>query len=114
MKRAFKRELNGNTWNEIHIVDDETNEFTQYMQDKKFGFTFSQYTDSVIKMGYTSAKECIKQLKERNLIGNEVNYDEQMESERIGKINLLAEQKRIKNNPEEYNRRLAALGMGCK
>jgi hypothetical protein len=108
MKRVFKRELS-NTWNEIHVIDEETNEFTQYMQDKQFGFTFSHSTQSVIEMGYTSTINCIKKLSERKILGTEVNYEEQMESERIGHINLLAEQKRIKSNPEEYRSRLAML-----
>jgi hypothetical protein len=111
MKRVFKRELKGNAWNEIHIIDDETNELIQYMQDKRLGFTFSRYTNLIFKMGYISTNDCIKSLKDRGILGIEVNYNEQMESERIGQINLETEQKRIKSNPIEYKQRIAALGM---
>lgn len=111
MKRVFKKETNFN-WNEIRIFDDETNEFTHYMQDSELGFTFSNYTQTIQQMEYNSIQEMIKALKERNILGKEVNYDEQMESERIGQINLLEERKRIKGNPVEYKQRIAALGMG--
>jgi hypothetical protein len=111
MIRTFKRVLNSNTWNEIHIVDTETGEYKHYMQDKAFGFAFSQDSGIVSDIGYKSVNEYLKTLKERNYLGEEVDYTEQIESERIGQINLKAEQERIKSNSVEYNRRLAALSM---
>jgi hypothetical protein len=108
MKRVFKKSTSFN-WSEVIIVDDETNEFTQYCQDNEIGFTFSHYTNTLEKMFYKSADDCIKRLTERGILGTEVDYERQIESERRGQIRLKAEQERIKSNPIEYKQRLAAL-----
>lgn len=39
-------------------------------------------------MGYDSVKACIKELKQRNFLGQEIDYTEQLKSEKIGLINL--------------------------
>lgn len=108
MKRVFKKSTCFN-WSEIKIIDDETNEFTQYMQDNEIGFIFSRFTEPLEKMFYKSANDCIKRLTERGILGTEVDYEQQIESERIGRIKLKVEQERIKSNPLEYKQRLAAL-----
>jgi hypothetical protein len=108
MKRAFRKNTSFN-WSEIRIIDDEENTFTQYMQDNEIGFTFSHYSDTLEKMFYKSADDCIKRLTERGILGIEVDYEQQKESERIGQIKLKTEQERIKNNPLEYKQLIAAL-----
>lgn len=114
--RVFKRELKNR--NEIRIINFETGEFTSYHQDKNLGFPFgSIQSETVTEMGYKNIKECVKALKERNFLGNEVDYKDQKESERIGYINLGVE--RIKRNNrintldfEDVIERLSGYGMG--
>jgi hypothetical protein len=108
MKRLFKKNTCFN-WSEIKIIDTEENTFTQYLQDNEIGFIFSKSTDTLEKMFYSSADDCIKRLTERGILGTEVDYEQQIESERIGQIRLKSEQERIKKNPLEYKQRIAAL-----
>lgn len=111
MKRVFKRVLPHKAWDEIHLFDYENNTMETYMQDRQFGFTFSHHKLNIEKWGYPTINVAIKELNNRNYLGIEQNYDEQMENETQGKINLKVEQERIKNNPLEYKRRVAGLGM---
>jgi hypothetical protein len=111
MIRIFEHPTN-KRWKELVLIDDEQDLIKIYCQDKEFGFTFSEYKTSLKKYGYTSADDYKKTMKQRYNGIIEVNAEQQIESERIGLIKLKEEQERIRNNPEEYNRRLAALGMG--
>lgn len=115
MIKAFKKECS--QYHEVRIINLETGEFTRYFQDKHIGFTFSNYTTTVFEMGYKSVNECIKTLKDRNFLGNEVDCKEQKESERIGYINLGVE--RIKragrintNDFEDVCNKFSNYGMG--
>jgi hypothetical protein len=117
MIKTFKKELNSHDYNEIRIINLESGEFTHYFQDKNIGFIFSDYTTTVFEMGYKSVKECIKELRSRGLLGQEVDYKEQKESERIGYIKLGVE--RIKragrvntNDFEDVITKLSKYGMG--
>ena len=117
MIKTFKKELKNYTYNEIHLINTDTGEFTQYMQDKNIGFIFSDYNTNVFKMGYKSIEECLKSLKERNLLGQEIEYTTQKETERIGYIKLGVE--RIKragrintNDFEDICNKLFKYGMG--
>lgn len=98
MKQVFKKEHNTNSLQsyEVKIIDLETGEFKSYFQDKNIGFIFSMYKTTTEKMGYKTIKECLKSLKLRELLGNEVDYTEQIQSEKIGFINLGVD--RIKRN----------------
>lgn len=89
MKRVFKEDK-GQDY-QIKIIDLEANTMTLYSQDKSYGlgFVFSEpFTQTIQEWGYTSAKDCIKKLKSRGLLTNEVDYQEQLQSEKIGFINL--------------------------
>lgn len=115
MIKIFKNERND--YNEIRVINDETGEYTSYLQDKVIGFTYSIYNTNIFDMGYKSAKECLKTLKERKFLGIAVDYKEQKESERIGYIKLGAE--RIKragrintNDFEDICNKLSNYGMG--
>jgi len=116
--RTFVREYKNHFWNEIKIIDFETGSFTQYNVDDNIGFPFgTPWKTTVFEMGYTSVKECLKTLKERNLLGHEVDNAEQKESERIGYIKLGVE--RIKRagrintgDFEDVCNKLSKYGMG--
>jgi hypothetical protein len=86
MIRVFKKEGHDN--DEIRVIDTEIGTFKHYLVDKKIGFPYSFYETNVFDMGYVSAKECIEVLKERKIIGAEIDYKVQKEAERIGYINL--------------------------
>ena len=116
--KTFVKEYKNHGWNEIKIIDFETGEFTQYNECNTIGFPFgTPYQTTVLEMGYTSVKECLKTLKERNLLGYEVDIKEQKESERIGYIKLGVE--RIKRagrvNTKDFEGicdKLGGYGMG--
>lgn len=89
MKRVFKED-NGQDY-QIKVIDLETNTMTLYHQDKSYGlgFVFSElFTKTIQEWGYSSANDMIKKLKKRGLLTNEVDYEEQLKSEKIGFINL--------------------------
>jgi hypothetical protein len=88
MIKAYKKELPYKDWNEVRIIDLETGDFRYYMQDKKIGFIFSEYKTNINAMGYKTAKECLKTLKSRDCLGKEIDYTEQLQSEKSGFINL--------------------------
>lgn len=100
------------TWRELVMIDEENDIIKIYCQDKKFGFPFSEYSTSLNKYGYKSADEYKRTMKHRDNGTIEINTEEQLESERIGLINLKVEQERIRSNPEEYKQRLASLFSG--
>lgn len=116
--RTFVREYKNHFWNEIKIIDFETGAFTQYNVCNAIGFPFgTPWKTTVFEMGYTSVKECLKTLKERNFLGYEVDCKEQKESERVGYINLGVE--RIKRagrvNTKDFEdvcNKLSGYGMG--
>jgi len=118
MIKTFVEEHKNHGWNEIKIIDFETGEFTQYNTNRNIGFPFGNpYSTTVFKMGYSSVKECLKSLKERNILGYEIDHAEQKESERMGYINLGVE--RIKragrintNDFEDVCNKLSNYGMG--
>jgi len=59
------------------------------MQSKNTRFPFGKPFDSSMEdMGYTSVKECIKSLKGRGLLGEEIALNELKEIERMGYIQL--------------------------
>lgn len=89
MKKAYKKELKNSKLDEVRIIDPETGYFKSYHTNKEFGFPFGiPMETTVFEMGYSSVKECLKALKDRNYLGKEVNYKEQMEQDRIGYLNL--------------------------
>jgi len=76
-------------WNYIRIFDEDNNTFLQYTVDSEHGFPFGNpYKTTFSDMGYHSVKEAFFTLKERNLLGEEISYKEQRESERNGLIEL--------------------------
>jgi len=118
MIKTYVKEYKNHGWNEIKIIDFETGDFTQYNVDSCIGFPFgTPWKTNIFEMGYKSVNECLKTLKERNLLGHEVDYKEQKESERIGYINLGVE--RIKRagriNTKDFEdvcNKLSKYGMG--
>jgi len=115
MIKAFKKEYKD--WYEIKIINMETGDFTQYDQDKTIGFTFSHYKTDVFKMGYDSVKICLKELKQRDFLGKEINYTEQLKNEKIGLINLGVEKikrhKRVNTNDfKDVVEKLQNYGLG--
>lgn len=119
MKKVFKMEHNTKSLNsyDIKIIDMENETFTHYLQDKSLGFIYSEYTRNIKDMGYKDAKDCIKKLKSRDLLKNEVDYEEQKQSEKLGFINLGVD--RIKRNKrvntkdfEDVVIKLAQYGLG--
>lgn len=88
MIKCFKREESANNNYEIKLINFENGDFTQYFQDKNLGFIYSTHKTNIKNMGYKSIKECIKTLKQRGFLGQEINLEEQKKSEKIGYINL--------------------------
>jgi hypothetical protein len=116
MKKVFVQETINNNY-EVRIFNMESGEFSHYYQDKNIGFTFSEYTTTAADMGYKSINDCLKQLKHRFDLGQEVDYQEQLRSEKIGWINLGVE--RIKRNKrvntrdfEDIIQKLSKYGLG--
>lgn len=96
MKKVYKEVVNASTKDmkdvfQIKIIDTEKETFTTYFQTSNLGFPFGKkFTQNITDMGYADTKDCIKKLTERGLIHkkNLVDYQEQLESEKIGYINL--------------------------
>ena len=87
MKRVFIKEVE--KMKEIRIFDLDNNTFTFYYHSKNLGFKFGVEKSFLIEeMGYKSIKHMIKELKKRNLLGNETSYQELLELEKIGYIKL--------------------------
>lgn len=68
-------------------------------------------------MGYDSVKACIKELKHRDFLGQEIDYNEQKSSEKYGWINLGIDRiKRAKRvNTDDFKdviEKLKAYGLG--
>jgi len=116
--KTFVKEYKNHGWNEIKVIDFETSELTQYNVDDKIGFPFgTPYQTNIFEMGYKSVNDCLKTLKERNLLGYEIDHSEQKESERIGYINLGIERiKRVgRVNTKDFEdvcNKLSGYGMG--
>ena len=116
MIKVFKRECIN--YNEVRIINIKTGEITSYHTHKDIGCPFGiPYKTTVFEMGYKSVNECLKTLKERKFLGNEVDYKEQKEVERIGYIKLGIE--RIKKagrinttDFEDICNKLSNYGMG--
>ncbi|EQC1535463.1 hypothetical protein [Clostridium botulinum] len=88
MIKCFKKNYQ-NKWYEIRVLNTETGEFIFYHQTKEMGFPFGKpYKTTVAKMGYKDTKHCLKELKNRGLLGKEINLEEQQQSEKTGYINL--------------------------
>jgi hypothetical protein len=109
MIRVFKKEGNDN--DEIRIIDTEIGTFKYYLVDKNIGFPYGFYETNVFDMGYISAKECIKVLKGRKQLGNEVEYNKQRELERLGYINLGIFRLKREGNIEDICNKLMTYGM---
>lgn len=87
MKRAFVQEQKNHY--EVRIIDTENNTFHKHMQSKNARFPFGKpFESSMEDMGYINAKECIKSLKGRGLLGEEIALNELKEIERMGYIQL--------------------------
>ena len=87
MKRVFIKEVE--KMKEIRIFDLDNNTFTFYYHSKNLGFKFGVEKSFLIEeMGYKSIKYMIKELKKRNLLGNETSYQELLKLEKIGYIKL--------------------------
>jgi len=116
--KTFVREYKNYGWNEIKVIDIETGDFTQYNVNCNMGFPFgTPCKTTVFEMGYKSVNECLKVLKGRNFLGYEIDRKKQMESEKIGYINLGVE--RIKRagrvNTKDFEdiiNKLSAYGLG--
>lgn len=90
MKRVFIKEVE--KMKEIRIFDLDNNTFTFYYHSKNLGFKFGVEKSFLIEeMGYKSIKHMIKELKKRNLLGNETSYQELLKLEKIGYIKLGAD-----------------------
>lgn len=90
MKRVFIKEVE--KMKEIRIFDLDNNTFTFYYHSKNLGFKFGVEKSFLIEeMGYKSIKHMIKELKKRNLLGNETSYQEFLKLEKIGYIKLGAD-----------------------
>lgn len=113
MIRIFEHPSNeSKEWRELILIDDEKEIIKIYCQNNKLGFPFSEHVTSLKEYGYKSADDYKRTMKQRNNGTIEIDVDKQLESERIGLINLKAEQERIKDDPLEYKRRLSALRLG--
>lgn len=116
MIKVFKKDYK--QWNEIKIINMETGEFTSYNQHKTIGFPFGKpYETTVQQMGYKDVKSCLKELKNRNFLGQEISYSEQMENEKNGYIKLGADRikrhKRINTNDfKDVIEKLKNYGLG--
>lgn len=87
MKRAFIKEYPNRF--EVKIIDIENNMYHQHMQSKNSRFPFGSPIDYTMKdMGYDNAKDCIKKLKARKQLGDEIDLTELKEVERTGYIKL--------------------------
>lgn len=87
MKRVFIEETQ--VCNAIRIIDTEAQTYHMHSTEKHLGFPFGIPMDEPIqKMGYKDANDCIKQLKSRGYLPVEIDYKEQMESERLGLLKL--------------------------
>lgn len=89
MKKVFKEDKGQNY--QIKIIDLEKNTITLYSQDKNYGLGFvfgKPFTQTIEEWGYKSPNDYIKKLKARGILGVEVDYEEQLRSEKIGFINL--------------------------
>lgn len=86
-KRIFKKV--SKSYNTIRILDFDNNTFTQYNTSTNIGFPFGiPYIATAQEMGYKDLKECYKSLKTRKILGEEIDYKEQRETERIAYIQL--------------------------
>jgi len=117
MIKAFKQETSNKKYYEIKVMNMETGDFKHYMQDKEVGFIFGYSECTVIKMGYTSIAECLKEIKRRKSLGTEIDYKEQRESEKLGFINLGVLRIKRKNRVntkdfEDVIQRLSSYGLG--
>lgn len=93
--RVFKEVRN--VCNTIRVFDFDNNIFTQYNTAENANFPFGvPFTKTAKEMGYKDLKECYKSLKNRNQLGEEIDYKEQREAERLGYIYLGVE--RIKQH----------------
>ena len=95
MKRVFFEEHVG--FKTMQMFDTEKQTVTLYQQNKEFGFPLKKYTYTVEQMGFDTVEQMIKLNKSgRGLYKNEIDYKEQIESEKIGLLKLGAE--RIKDH----------------
>lgn len=118
MKRVFREDRGQNY--QIKVIDLEENTLTLYDQDKSYGLGFpfgEPFTKTIEEWGYNSVEDCIKKLKARGLITNEVDYQEQLQSEKIGFINLgvdrIKRHNRINTNDfKDVIEKLSKYGLG--
>lgn len=117
MVKAFKRENPYQDYDEVTIINIDNGAFSQYLQDKQIGFIFDIWNTNYKEMGYKSVDECLKTLKQRNILGKEIDYEQQRQSEKIGYINLGIE--RIKRHNrintldfDDVIKKLADYGLG--
>jgi hypothetical protein len=117
MIKAYKKVLKARDYNEIRIIDTDTGNFVSYMQNKNIGFIFSEWKTNIKDMGYKTVKECLNTLKERNFLGEEVDYSQQKQSEKIGFIRLGIERIKRHNrvNTQDFDdviNKLSDYGLG--
>lgn len=90
---AYKTKHPGH--NHIRLIDAETGEVTRYTTDDKTDFVFGeQYKSTVKEMGYRSAKEFLRELRQRGILGEEIDLKEQQAKEAAGAIWLKEERAR--------------------
>ena len=117
MIKVFRQETSNKKYWELRIFNMENGDFHHYMQDKEIGFIFGDYPTTVTKIGYESITDCMKELKSRKLLGTEVDYKEQRESEKIGFINLgvLRIKRKGRVNTKDFEdiiQKLSSYGLG--
>ena len=114
MIKVYKSE--SENWNGITIINTETSNIKMYRVAKEGWIIGNVWSKNAIEMGYNNLTECIKILKDRNFLGNEIDYKEQKESERLGYIHLGVERIKLNNRVntkdfEDIIQKLSAYGM---
>ncbi|HSH51777.1 MAG TPA: hypothetical protein VK982_08650 [Bacteroidales bacterium] len=90
MLKVYKRD-EGNFY-KIQILDTETENYQSYMTDKKYNIPIHEnYRTDIRAIGYKNIDDFLKTLEKRKFLGDEINFAEQKELERIGFIKLGAD-----------------------
>lgn len=80
---------------DAHEIDTETGRIKIYCINKGedncgIDFPYSEYETTAAELGYSSTNECLRELKRRKILGDEVPHDRQRANE-IGACLLLAQ-----------------------
>lgn len=116
MLKVYKRD-EGNFY-KIQILDTETENYQSYMTDKKYNIPIHEnYRADIRAIGYKNIDDFLKTLEKRKFLGDEINFAEQKELEKIGFIKLGANRikkaERINTKDfEDVIEKLSYYGMG--